>query len=68
MPVDNSWLRLGSYRFAAGEQGAVVLDAAVQDHPRLVSFSALRFVLEEVQGEERKLYLPLLHRRGAVVR
>ena len=68
MPVDNSWLRLGSYRFAAGEQGAVVLDAAAQDHPRLVSFSALRFVLEEVQGEERKLYLPLLHRRGAVVR
>ncbi|MGV2432368.1 MAG UNVERIFIED_CONTAM: DUF1906 domain-containing protein [Rickettsiaceae bacterium] len=69
MPVDNGWLRLGSYRFAAGEQGAVVLEAAVEDHPRLVSFrAALRFVLEEVQEGERKLYLPLLHRSGAVVR
>jgi len=62
LPLDDAWLRLGSYPFVAGERGTVYLDAAVADHPRLVSFSALRFTLEVEGLLENWLYLPVVQR------
>lgn len=62
LPLNDEWLTLGSYPFAAGDAGFVYLDAAVADAPRNVSFSAMRFVLEtEVELPER-VYLPAVQR------
>jgi photosystem II stability/assembly factor-like uncharacterized protein len=60
LPLNDAWLRLGSYPFAASEDGFVYLDAAVADHPRLVSFSAMRFTLEFEGLLENRLYLPVV--------
>lgn len=62
LPLDNAWLRLGAYPFAAGDTGFVYLDAAVEDHPQLVSFSAMRFTLEFEGLLENRIYLPVVHR------
>jgi hypothetical protein len=62
LPFNDGWLQLGSYQFGAGDHGAVYLDAAVADHPRLVSFSALRFTLEVEGLLENRLYLPVVGR------
>lgn len=60
--LNDAWLRLGSYPFAAGDEGFVYLDAAVEDHPRLVSFSAMRFILEMEGLLTKTVYLPLIVR------
>lgn len=62
LPLNDAWLRLGSYPFTAGVDGLVYLDAAVADHPRLVSFSAMRFTLEFEGLLENRLYLPVVQR------
>lgn len=62
LPLDDAWLRLGSYPFVAGDEGFVYLDAAVEDHPRLVSFSAMRFILEIEGLLTEKMHLPLIAR------
>ncbi|GIV73249.1 MULTISPECIES: glycoside hydrolase domain-containing protein [Caldilinea] len=62
LPLNDVWLRLGSYPFVAGEEGFVYLDAAVADHPRLVSFSAMRFILEIEGLFTETVYLPLIAR------
>ncbi|HAJ35230.1 MAG TPA: hypothetical protein DCL15_06010, partial [Chloroflexi bacterium] len=41
LPRNNEWLTLGSYPFAAGDSGFVYLDAAVEDAPKNVAFSAM---------------------------
>ena len=62
LPLNNEWLRLGSYPFAAGSQGFVYLDAAVSDAPNHVSFSAVRFVLESEGISTERIYLPVVIR------
>ncbi|MFN3981457.1 MAG: glycoside hydrolase domain-containing protein [Caldilinea sp.] len=62
LPLNDAWLRLGSYPFTAGKDGLVYLDAAVADHPRLVSFSAMRFTLEFEGLLGNQLYLPIVQR------
>ncbi len=62
LPLNDAWLPLGSFPFGAGRSGSVYLDAAVRDHPRLVSFGAMRFTLEFEGLLEHRLYLPIVRR------
>lgn len=62
LPLNDEWLHLGSYTFAAGDEGLVYLDAAVTDGPKHVAFSAMRFVLEVAGELTERTYLPLLQR------
>ncbi len=62
LPLNDDWLRLGSFAFAAGDSGLVYLDAAVADAPVHVSFSAMRFTLEFEGVLPERLYLPLVRR------
>ncbi len=62
LPLNDEWLGLGSYPFAAGDAGFVYLDAAVADAPRHVGFSAMRFVLEFAADLTERLYLPAVSR------
>lgn len=62
LPLNDEWLRLGTYAFTAGSSAYVYLDAAVADAPRNVAFSAMRFVLE-FEGElVERIYLPVVQR------
>jgi len=62
LPLNDAWLHLGSYPFAAGSDGFVYLDAAIADAPKNVSFSALRFVLEGSGDLPARAYLPMVQR------
>ncbi len=62
LPLNDDWLRLGSFQFAAGDGGQVYLDAAVTDAPVHVSFSAMRFTLEFEGVLPERLYLPHVRR------
>jgi photosystem II stability/assembly factor-like uncharacterized protein len=62
LPLNDEWLGLGSYPFAAGGAGFVYLDAAVADAPRHVGFSAVRFVLEFAGDLTERVYLPAVSR------
>ncbi len=62
LPLNDDWLHLGSFPFAAGDSGVVYLDAAVTDAPVHVSFSAMRFTLEFEGVLPERLYLPLVRR------
>ena len=62
LPLNDDWLRLGSFQFAAGNGGQVYLDAAVADAPVHVSFSAMRFTLEFEGVLPERLYLPHVRR------
>lgn len=62
LPLNDEWLGLGSYPFAAGNDGFVYLDAAVADSPRNVAFSAMRFVLETEVDLPERVYLPAVQR------
>lgn len=62
LPLNDEWLRLGSYPFAAGDEGFVYLDAAIADGPKHVAFSAMRFVLEMAGELPERLYLPTVQR------
>lgn len=62
LPLNDDWLHLGSFQFAAGDSGQVYLDAAVTDAPVHVSFSAMRFTLEFEGLLPERLYLPHVRR------
>lgn len=62
LPLNDDWLRVGSFAFAAGDGALVYLDAAVADAPVHVSFSAMRFTLEFEGVLPERLYLPLVRR------